>query len=229
MLDSITGFLKKIVGNKYDRDIKEVDPVVEQINLSFLSLQGLSNDELRNKTLEFKNKINAFISDEQHQIDDIRKKVGENSSMDILEKENLYNEIDQLEEKITTKIAEILDELLPEAFAVVKETARRFKENEFVEVTATTMDKDIAALPPSELSENQENILRARKIAESLFQDLDVTKRELIQEMGFRVDAMGNTILVVEANTQIPTFFFREIFKDDLFFNSRTFNHHIIS
>ncbi|MBL4652450.1 MAG: hypothetical protein JKY53_06230 [Flavobacteriales bacterium] len=145
MINAITGFLKKIVGSKYDKDIKETEPTVELIHEAYAKLQGISNDQLRSRTKELKEKVQVHLKEEQDKIDALRLKIDENPSLNIAEKEDIYNEIDALDEAIDAKVVEILDELLPEAFAVVKETARRFSENDFIEVTATEMDKSIAA------------------------------------------------------------------------------------
>jgi len=145
MLDTITGFLKKFVGSKYDKDIKETEPIVEQIHAAYAGLQGLSNDQLRGRTNELKAKIQDYLKEEQEKIDTLRAKIEENPSLDIAQKEDIYNEIDTIDEIIDGKVVEVLDEILPDAFAVVKETAKRFHENDFIEVTATEMDKDIAA------------------------------------------------------------------------------------
>lgn len=142
MLSAITNTFKKIIGNKAERDLKEISPQVDAIKAIYPSLAKLSNDEIRSKTLEFKQKIQAFISDELSQIEGLKEKVDQVEEIE--EKEAIYKKIDELEESIDDKIEEVLEEILPEAFALVKETARRFKEGE-VEVTASEMDRDLAA------------------------------------------------------------------------------------
>jgi preprotein translocase subunit SecA len=140
----IDSFLTKIFGNKSDRDIKEVTPYVNAILEEYDKLSSISNDELREKTLRLKKRIAEYIENENKQIEDLNNKLKlENISVD--EREDIYKQIDKIEETIDTKIEEILDKTLSEAFAIVKETARRFKENETIEVTATQFDKDIAA------------------------------------------------------------------------------------
>ena len=143
MLGALTKTIKKILGSKADRDLKEVTPIVEQIKAIYPSLASLSNDELRNKTTEFKKKINAHIQSELDQIEELKKQIDAESNLD--KKEGLYKEVDTIEDGINEKIEVVLKEILPEAFAVVKETARRFTENTSIEVTASQMDRDIAA------------------------------------------------------------------------------------
>lgn len=135
---------RKVFGTKQDRDLKALQPYVEQINQQFENLQSVSNDELRDKTTEFKNKIENHISEEQQKIKELRKKA-EEEEVGIDEKEGFYDQIDKLEDKIYNKSQTVLNEILPEAFAVIKETARRFKENKTIEVTASDMDKKIAS------------------------------------------------------------------------------------
>jgi preprotein translocase subunit SecA len=145
MLDFITKKIANIFGTKSDRDLKEIQPILDKILVEFPKLSGISNDQLRAKTLEFKKRIVEHSSKEQNRIDDIRKTIDTDTSLGIEAKEKLYEEIDELEKVIITNNKEILDELLPEAFAVMKETAKRFKENASIEVTATPMDRDIAS------------------------------------------------------------------------------------
>lgn len=143
MLGALTKTIKKLLGSKADRDLKEVTPIVEQIKAVYPGLASLSNDELRNKTTEFKKKINAHIQSELDQIEELKKQIDAESNLD--KKEGLYKEVDAIEDGINEKIEVVLKEILPEAFAVVKETARRFTENTSIEVTASEMDRDIAA------------------------------------------------------------------------------------
>ncbi len=137
------GIIKKVFGTKYDRDVKKYNPVVIEINKYFEEYKNLSNDELRNKTLEFKNRINDYLKD----IDDEINKLKENANKeeDIHRREEIYDAIDELIKDRDTELEIILNEILPEAFAVVKETSRRFMENEELIVTATDHDRDLAA------------------------------------------------------------------------------------
>lgn len=145
MLDFFTKSISKLFGTKSDRDLKEIQPIVEKIQAEYPKLSSLSNDQLRDKTLEFKKRIKDYSAAEQEETESIRKRIDTELTMEVEEKEKLYERIDELEKNIIEKNQEILDEILPEAFAVVKETARRFKELKTVEVTATQMDRDIAA------------------------------------------------------------------------------------
>ena len=145
MLDFINKSIGKLFGNKSQKDIKEIQPIVEKILAAGEQLKNISNDELRAKTVDFKKRIADYIAKEEKEIVDLRALTEANPDMDVQEKEKHYNAIDQNKKTIKTKIQEILNEILPEAFAVVKETAKRFKENTSLEVTATQMDRDMAA------------------------------------------------------------------------------------
>ncbi|MCF8352070.1 MAG: preprotein translocase subunit SecA, partial [Bacteroidales bacterium] len=134
--------LKKLFGTKSDRDIKEMLPIVDQINEIYPELSKLSNDELRRKTIEFREKIHEYLSGEENRIRELKEQIEEED--DIENREKLWEEVDKLEKRSYEKSQEILNELLPEAFAVMRETARRFKENETIEVTATDFDKSLA-------------------------------------------------------------------------------------
>lgn len=145
MLDLFTKSISKFFGTKSDRDLKEIQPIVDQILVEYPKLANLSNDELRGKTIEFKKRIVDRSSKENGQISDIRQKIESDPEMEVETKEKLYEEIDELEKTIIKNNKEVLDEILPQAFAVVKETAKRLKENSTLEVTATQMDRDFAA------------------------------------------------------------------------------------
>ena len=145
MLDFITKSVSKFFGTKSDRDLKEIQPILDKILAVYPKLSSLSNDELRAKTNEFKKRIVDNVSVEREQIETLRKKIDENPSLDIEEKEKMYEQIDELDKTIIKKNEIILSEILPEAFAVVKETSRRFSESPVLEVTATQMDRDLAS------------------------------------------------------------------------------------
>ncbi len=137
------GFLKKVFGTKYDKDVKAINPYVTKTNAFFSQYANLSHDELRNKTLEFRERIAAHL---QGINEDIAKAEAEaKSESDFAVKEDLYRQIDAYKEERDNHQEDILLEILPEAFAVVKETARRFSNNESLAVTATQQDKDLAA------------------------------------------------------------------------------------
>ena len=145
MLDIFTKSISKFFGTKSDRDLKEIQPIVDKILVEYAKLGTLTNDQLRGKTIEFKKRIADHSAKENGQIADIRKKIEDNPELEVEEKEKLYEEIDELEKTIVKNNKDILDEILPEAFAVVKETAKRLKENPTLEVTATEMDRNFAA------------------------------------------------------------------------------------
>jgi len=141
----MSGFFSRIFGgNKSEKDIKIIQPIVGQINQYFAAFHSLSNDELRGKTAEFKKRIREHLSNIDQQIESLNKKGEELPFSDIGGKDTIYNEIDQLKKDRDEQIEEILKELLPEAFAVVQETSRRFKENEEMISIATDLDRDLS-------------------------------------------------------------------------------------
>jgi preprotein translocase subunit SecA len=156
MINSLTTFVKSLFGNKYERDIKEITPIVEIIKNEFEKLATISDDELRNKTQEFKQIIQSHISAELQNIAKLKEEAQNNA--DILKKEALFNEVDEIEKEITNKVAEKLDEILPQAFAVVKETAVRLTKNGQLVVHATEMDKRIAASKNNVIIEGEKAI-----------------------------------------------------------------------
>ncbi len=141
---AIGDILKKFFGSKSERDIREILPTVEKTNAEFLKLQDLSNDQLREKTWQLRRRVIESIKEEEGEIASIKSRI-ENENIDIEEVESLYDRIEEIEKVIIEKLEQKLDEILPEAFAIVKETARRFKENEYLEATATDFDKNLAA------------------------------------------------------------------------------------
>ncbi len=134
---------KKVFGTKYDRDVKEYTPIVDSINEYFTSYENISNDDLRNKTAEFKERIKTYLSEIDAELSELEERSSAEEDLDA--KEEIYGEIDKLTEDRDKYLEEILKEILPEAFAVVKETARRFKDNSEIVVTATDHDRDLAA------------------------------------------------------------------------------------
>ena len=135
--------LKKLFGNKSDRDMKELLPIVGQINAEWDKIKNLSHDELRAVTDDLRSKIKSSVKAEEEEIAQLKKKIEEEKPT-IEEREEIYSHIDKLEEEIDKKVEEKLNELLPIAFAVMKDTARRFKENPEIEVTATPFDRDLS-------------------------------------------------------------------------------------
>ncbi len=142
----MSGFLdiiSKLFGSKSVRDIRAIAPILGSIIASYEKLRHLSNDELRAKTLEIKKYIQDYIAEEENKKKQIREEAEKET--DINRKESLFDQIDKIEKTIDEKIEKALNDVLPEAFAIVKETARRFKENEYLEATATDFDRDLAA------------------------------------------------------------------------------------
>ena len=138
----VNSLLKVFLGDKSGKDLKKLTPLVDDINIEFDKLSAISNDQLRNKTIEFKGIISEQTSDINKSILDLNKKISSKTSN--TEKEILFKEVEILENDLIIKKAEILNDLLPQAFAVVKETAKRFFENEEIEVTTSDFDKEIA-------------------------------------------------------------------------------------
>jgi len=145
MSNIINSFVSKIFGSKSGRDIKEITPLLDQAKIAFEQIQSISNDELRDYTTGFKKQIQEHITSISSEIAAIKMRIESETEMEMSEKVSLYDSIDVLEKEENKLIEEVLLAILPTAFAVVKETARRFSTNEFIEVTATTMDKDLAA------------------------------------------------------------------------------------
>ena len=119
----VTNILGKLFGSKSDRDIKITTPIVERIKEEYKHILTLSNDELRNETDKLRQIIQERIQSEEDEIAELKEKAEE---ADIQESEEIYKQIDKLEEIIDEKIEIVLDEILPVAFAIVKDTARRF-------------------------------------------------------------------------------------------------------
>lgn len=139
------GFISKIFGgSKSEKDVKKIEPYVGRINEYFSAYQSLSNDELRHKTQEFRQRIKEYLAETDAEI------VAKNAEAealpfnDLMGKDAIYQEVDKLKKDRDRRIEEILEKILPEAFAVVKETARRFKENAEIKATATELDKDLS-------------------------------------------------------------------------------------
>ena len=141
------GFISKLFGgNKSEKDIKSIMPRVEQINQFVAAFASLSNDDLRAKTDEFKQRIKEHLREMDTSIADLGKKAEELPFSDISGKDTIYIEIDELKKKRDDLIEEVLESILPEAFAVVKETARRFKENTQIITTANDRDRTLSVI-----------------------------------------------------------------------------------
>ncbi len=139
------GFLSKLFGgNKSDKDVKRILPIVQKINQHFTSYTNLSNDELRSKTQDFRQRIKAHLAPTESAIVEKNNQAEQLLFSDLLGKDTIYQEVDKLKKDRDKKIEEALEEILPEAFAVIKETARRFKENAEIVSTATELDRDLS-------------------------------------------------------------------------------------
>ena len=141
----MANFLTKLFGNKSQRDLKAVKPFLDACLAAYPAVASLDNDGLRAKTIEFKERIAKAVASEEEELQRLRARIEAEYDMPVEEKENLYKRIDELEKQAYEKTQTVLDEILPEAFAVVKETAKRFAQHETVVVTATDHDRDLAA------------------------------------------------------------------------------------
>ncbi|MDR0750016.1 MAG: preprotein translocase subunit SecA [Tannerellaceae bacterium] len=135
-------FMTKLFGNKSQRDLKEIDPYVRKIQAVYPTIEVLSNDELRAKTGEIKERIQNYVAAERARVAELRQGI---EDKELEEREAIWAEIDKIEKEITEKMEVALEESLPEVFAIVKDTARRFAQNEEIVVTANQFDRDLAA------------------------------------------------------------------------------------
>lgn len=134
--------LKKLFGNKSQRDLKEIDPYVQKVKAVYPEIEKLSNDELRARIDDVRQRIQSAVAEDKQRIADLKAGV---EDLDFDKREAVWDEVDKIEKNILDKYEKALDEVLPEVFAVVKDTARRFVENETIEVTANDFDRDLAA------------------------------------------------------------------------------------
>ena len=141
----MANFLTKLFGTKADRDMKELKPKLNRALEAYETIKDLSTDDLRHKTVEFREKIRKATEEEETRLTEIRDYLDNNYDLPIEEKQDLYKEVEKLEDKVYNTTQDVLNEILPEAFSVMKEAARRFKDNEIIEVTATDLDRDLAA------------------------------------------------------------------------------------
>jgi len=154
-------FLSKIFGSKSDRDIKHIQPLVDKIKEEYAKLQSLSHDELRAKTTDFKRRIAEYLTSVDKEINDLKAEA-EQEGVDMVQKTAVYDKVDKLGKDRDKKLEEVLMQILPEAFAVVKETARRFTENTELEVSATDFDRQIAATKTNVLINGDKAIWKNR-------------------------------------------------------------------
>ncbi len=140
---SFTDVFKKIFGTKADRDLKAITPTLNKVLEAYRSIDTLSDDELRERCRGLKDRIQAAIAQDEARVAEIREELEKNIPLN--QKEALATEQDKLVKTIDEKIEKVLDEILPEAFAIMKSTARRFKENAEIRVKATQFDRDLSA------------------------------------------------------------------------------------
>ena len=141
---NFNAILSAFFGNKASRDIKKIQPLVEKVKAAYPAIQALSNDELRAKTKEIQSYVQNSANDLKKQIDELKAKIEETP---IDERGSIFAEIDKLDKEVLEKYEVALDEVFPEVFSIVKDTARRFTENEEIIVTATDFDRELAADP----------------------------------------------------------------------------------
>ena len=139
---SFNSFLKSIFGNKSERDLKKLMPIVREIQAVYPEIEQLSNDELRARSAAIKQEIQDYVKPQRDEIAKIKTEI---ESLEYEEREPLWAKIDKLEKEVLDRIEDKLNEVLPVVFAIVKDTARRFTENEQIEVTATDFDRKLAA------------------------------------------------------------------------------------
>ena len=139
----INSILKAFVGDKSEKDVKAIQPLVTKVKSFESALQALSHDELRAKTAQFKSKIQQARAEKDAKIASLKQDAEQTQDIDA--REDIYAEIDTIEKEAYEISEKVLNEILPEAFAVVKETARRFKENSTITVTATPKDRELSA------------------------------------------------------------------------------------
>ena len=137
-------FIQSLFGNKSSRDMKLIQPFVEQIKTAYDEVKGLDNDQLRAKTKELQEFIREKGRAKLQEIEDLKATI-EDTPLD--QREPIFNKIDKLDKEVLDIYEEALNEVMPVAFSIVKETARRFTENEETVVTATDFDRNLAANP----------------------------------------------------------------------------------
>ncbi|MDR2815124.1 MAG: preprotein translocase subunit SecA, partial [Proteiniphilum sp.] len=135
-------FISKIIGNKAQRDLNEINPVVKRVREAYTEIEKLSNDELRNRTKELEKRIQEYVAEEKAQIAQLKAGI---DAIELDKREAVWNQVDKLEKEVVDKYEKALDEVLPEAFSIMKDTTRRFTQNQEIVVTATDFDRDLAA------------------------------------------------------------------------------------
>ena len=144
---NFNNFLKSLFGDKSNRDMKLIQPIVEKVKAAYPEIQKLSNDKLRAKTKELQQYVQDSAKEQKQQIAELKAKI-ENTPID--EREDIFNQIDKLEKEVLDLYEQALNEVLPTAFSIMKDTARRFAENEDTIVTATDFDRELASNPAND-------------------------------------------------------------------------------
>ena len=144
---NFNNFLKSLFGDKSSRDMKLIQPLVEKVKAEYPKIKALTNDELRAKTKELQHYVQNSADEQKKQIEELKAKIEETP---IDEREEIFNQIDKLEKEVLDIYEKALDEVMPTAFNIIKDTARRFAENEETIVTATEFDRELAAQPTND-------------------------------------------------------------------------------
>ncbi len=138
----LSDILKSLFGNKSSRDLKKIMPIVNQIKAIYPEIDALDIDSLRQRTADIRQQLNDSVQDKRDEIDRIKAEI---ETLDYEEREPLWKKVDDIQKEILDVLEDKLNEVLPTVFAIVKSTARRFAENETITVTATQLDRDLAA------------------------------------------------------------------------------------
>jgi len=165
MFNVISKGIAKVFGTKSDRDIKGLWPYVEKVNDAWKKLEAISDDELRAASDELRATIDAALQEIDDEIKALRNRANEEEGISIEDKEGIFNQVDALEERRNKELEEVLMEVLPQAFAVVKETARRLKDNKQLKVTATDHDRAMATKAEHVVIEGQHAIWKNQWVA----------------------------------------------------------------
>ncbi len=163
-MDILSSIIKLMFGSKADKDRKEIEPYVEKIRAIYPSITALSNDELRAKSAALRQSIADYIAPDEAQIVELKSQL-EKHDISLADKESISKQVDDITKSIDQKIEQKLDEILPEAFAIMKDTARRFSEHETVRVTANNFDKSLAASKDFVAIEGEEAIYSTHWLA----------------------------------------------------------------
>jgi preprotein translocase subunit SecA len=141
----LKSFSKMLGGTSAEKALKEIDPIVDQINVFFAEYQSLSNDQLRGKTDEFVGRINEHLLEIDTEITDLKTQLSTAEESDVELRDEIFGNLDAIEKRRDAALEEILVDILPEAFATVKETARRFTENDVLVAKANDLDRELAS------------------------------------------------------------------------------------